>query len=353
VGSTRIWKSSTRLADGREIIYYDETPDSGRAGFADTRHLPPAATAPQPDLVMDWLVHEWVLMSPARQHRTLLPGDDQCPLCPSAPGHATEIPAPSYDVAVFENRFPALPRGKGRCEVICYSDEHDASFATLSERRARTILHAWIDRTAVLSELPDVWHVYCFENRGEQIGASLQHPHGQVYALPFVAPHVLRICDTIEKYAQWEGGDLLEDQIRAAEAAESLIVARNEHWLACVPAAARWPYQVRIYALPRVPDLPSLSEAQRDAFGSLYLAVLRALDRIFGSPLPYLADWQQCPPRHISRDARATFALHLDVMSPQRAAGRLKYLASTEVGAGVWSNDVLPENAARTIREAM
>lgn len=302
---------------------------------------------------MDWLAGEWVLISPARQDRTLLPAGEQCPLCPSGPGRATEIPAPGYDVAVFENRFPALPRGKGRCEVICYADEHEASFATLSEQRARTVLAAWIDRTAVLSELPDVWHVYCFENRGEQIGVSLHHPHGQVYALPFVSPRVVRLCDSIDSYAQRDGGDLFADQIAAAAGADDLIVARNEHWLACVPAAARWPYQVRIYALPRVPDLPSLSDAQRDAFGLLYLAVLRALDAVFGSPLPYIAAWQQCPPGHVSRDARARFALHLDVMSPQRAAGRLKYLAGTESGAGVWSNDVLPEFAARTIREAI
>ena len=128
------------------------------------------------------------MIAAARQDRTFLPPADQCPLDPSAPGRPTEIPADSYDVVVFENRFPSLREPLGRCEVVCFTSDHDASFAQLTPRRVRTVLEAWVDRTQALSALPETRQVYCFENRGEEIGVTLHHPHGQIYAFPFVTP---------------------------------------------------------------------------------------------------------------------------------------------------------------------
>lgn len=352
-----IWKSSTRLSDGREILYYDETPGTGRADVADTRGLPaPSPDAAGPGLRWDALAGEWVLVAAARQGRTLLPSAADCPLCPSAPGRATEIPADDYDVVVFQNRFPALPPGQGRCEVICYTADHKSSFAALSPRRARTVMAAWADRTAVLGALPAVRQVYCFENRGEQIGVSLHHPHGQVYALPFITPRTAQMLAQASRHERQHGGNLFDDLVAAEIAAGTRIVAANEHWTAFVPEAARWPYEVRFFPRRRVPDLPALDDAQQDAFGPLYLSVLRGLDRLFGpaEPLPYIAAWHQAPPeRAAAAGDRSRFAAHLQVFSVQRAPGRLKYLAGTESGMGVWSNDVEPEQAARMIREAM
>ena len=195
-----IWKSSARLADGREIIYFDEAPGSGRAQVPDTRPLPPRAPGPSlPTGRHDWgirwdaLAGEWVVIAAARQDRTFLPPPDQCPLDPSGPGHLTEIPAASYDVAVFENRFPSLAEPLGRCEVVCFTSDHSSSFAALPPRRVRTVLEAWVDRTRALSARPGTRQVYCFENRGEEIGVTLHHPHGQIYAFPFVAPRLDRM----------------------------------------------------------------------------------------------------------------------------------------------------------------
>jgi UDPglucose--hexose-1-phosphate uridylyltransferase len=248
---------------------------------------------------------------------------------------------------VFENRFPSLSEPLGRCEVVCFTSDHDSSFARLTPRRVRTVFEAWVDRTEVLSALPGTEQVYCFENRGEEIGVTLHHPHGQIYAFPFVTPRTERMVEQARGY----GGDNLFDDLVAAELRAGVrIVTRNEHWIAFVPEAARWPYEVRIFPAARVPDLPATSEAARDAFGPLYLDVLRRFDALFGQPAPYIAGWHQAPVR--DEATRRQFAAHLQVLSVRRAAGKLKYLAGTESGMGVWINDIVPEEAAERLREA-
>ena len=354
MGTPIIWKTSARLADGREIIYFDESPGLGRALVPDTRPLSPAPPGPplpvgRPEQGIRWdaLAGEWVVIAAARQDRTFLPPADQCPLDPSGPGRPTEIPAGSYDVVVFENRFPSLREPLGRCEVVCFTSGHDSSFAQLTPARVRTVLEAWADRTAVLSELPGTEQVYCFENRGEEIGVTLHHPHGQIYAFPFVTP---RTGQMVAQALAYRGGNLFDDLVAAELRAGTRIVTRNEHWVAFVPEAARWPYEVRIFPAARVPDLPALGEDAREAFGPLYLDVLRRFDALFGRPAPYIAAWHQAPAR--DEAARGTFAAHLQVLSVRRAAGKLKYLAGTESGMGVWINDIVPEEAAERLREA-
>jgi UDPglucose--hexose-1-phosphate uridylyltransferase len=231
--------------------------------------------------------------------------------------------------------------------VVCFTSDHGTSFAQLSPRRVRTVLEAWADRTEALNARPEIAQVYCFENRGEEIGVTLTHPHGQIYAFGFVAPRLARMLAQARGYP---GGNLFDDLVAAEVQAGTRIVARNEHWVAFVPEAARWPYEVRIFPAARVPDLPALDEAARAAFGPLYLDVLRRFDALFGPPAPYIAAWHQAPARDES--ARRVFAAHLQVLSIRRAPGKLKYLAGTESGMGVWINDVVPEQAARRLREA-
>jgi UDPglucose--hexose-1-phosphate uridylyltransferase len=263
------------------------------------------------------------------------------------PGHPSEIPASSYDVAVFENRFPSLAEPLGRCEVVCFTSSHSSSFAALPPRRVRTVLEAWIDRTTALAALPGTKQVYCFENRGEEIGVTLHHPHGQIYAFPFVAPRLERM---VAQAARYEGGNLFDDMVAAELAFEARVVTRNSHWVAFVPEAARWPYEVRLFPADRVPDLPALGEEARAAFGPLYLDVLRRFDALFDQPAPYIAAWFQAPVG--DQAARDRFAAHLQVLSVRRAAGKLKYLAGTESGMGEWINDIVPEEAAQRLREA-
>jgi UDPglucose--hexose-1-phosphate uridylyltransferase len=347
----RVWKDAGRLADGREIIYFDEAPGLGRAQIADPRDLT-AGGQPAAGAGMRWdpLLGEWVLLAAQRQDRTFLPAAQDCPLCPSRPGHPTEIPAPDYDVVVFENRFPALRRPAGRCEVVCFTADHDASFASLTPRRVATVLAAWTDRTAVLGAMDQVAQVYCFENRGEEIGVTLAHPHGQVYAFPFVTPRTARMLSQASAWRAGHGGNLFDDLVGAELSDRTRTISQNEHWLAFVPLAARWPFEVLIFPTRRVPDLVAIGTAARDAFCLIYLDILGRLDALFGRPMPYIAAWHQAP--GTDPVARAEFGLHLQLLTIRRAADRLKYLAGTESGMGVWINDVLPEEAARMLREA-
>jgi UDPglucose--hexose-1-phosphate uridylyltransferase len=142
---------------------------------------------------------------------------------------------------------------------------------------------------------------------------------------------------------------LFDDVVAAELSAATRVVARNEDWTAFVPSFARWPYEVHIFPAARVPDIAALSARARASFGPLYLDVLRRFDGLFGRPAPYIAAWHQAP---VSDPlARAEFALHLQVLSIRRAPGKLKYLAGTESGMGVWINDITPEAAAQRLRE--
>ena len=351
------------LADGRELLYYDERDGADRSAM-DERELPPPP--PASEVRYDPVLDEWVAIATHRQGRTFLPPTNECPLCPSRPGHLTEIPAADYDVVVFENRFPSFSerfageltwhnydlvpvrRGAGRCEVVCFTADHSSWFGALSEERVRTVLEVWADRTAVLSALPDVEQVFCFENRGEEIGVTLHHPHGQIYAYPFVTPRTQRMLASARRHTERTGRNLFADLLAAERAAGLRIVAANEHWTAYVPAAARWPYEIHVCPHRQVPDLPALTNAERDAFSPLYLNVLRRLDGLFGGSMPYIAAWHQAPvhvDRHLSY-------LHLQLFSVRRAPGKLKYLAGSESAMGVFINDVRPEDAAHLLRQS-
>lgn len=359
-------KTRARLADGREIVYFDETDDANRV-LVDVRDLPETTT--RSEIRYDALLDESVVIASHRQGRTHLPPSDQCPLCSSTETRKTEIPSSSYDVVVFENRFPSFATsvaevaastvtsgdtdlfarkpGYGRCEVVCFTSDHDSSFSRLTPSRVRTVVEAWVDRTIALSDLPHVEQVFCFENRGEEIGVTLNHPHGQIYGYPFVTPRTRLMLNNARRYRGRTRRNLFADVLAAEQADRSRIVSHGEHWTAFVPAAARWPMEVHLYPNRQVPDLPALSDEERDEFAEIYLDVLHRLDALYDSPMPYIAAWHQAPVR-IDRDLAY---LHLEVFSIRRAAGKLKYLAGSESGMGAFINDVMPEHAAALLRD--
>ncbi|MFG2223951.1 galactose-1-phosphate uridylyltransferase [Streptomyces sp. NPDC048644] len=351
-------KTTTRLADGRELIYYDSRDDTARTA-TDRRPLDPVSTASE--IRHDRLLGDAVAIASHRQGRTYHPPADQCPLCPTREGRLTEIPEADYDVAVFENRFPSLAGDSGRCEVVCFTPDHDASFADLTPAQAALVLDAWTDRTAALSQLPQVAQVFCFENRGAEIGVTLGHPHGQIYAYPFTTPRTERMLTSLAAHREATGGRNLFDDVLADErAAGRRIVLEGDHWTAFVPYAAHWPYEVHLYPRRRVPDLTALDDAARTEFPQIYLELLRRFDRIFdegdgrgprtpdAARTPYIAAWHQAPVRAADR---AEFALHLELFTIRRTPGKLKFLAGSESGMNVFINDVPPEAAAERLRE--
>ncbi|MEU9519363.1 galactose-1-phosphate uridylyltransferase [Streptomyces sp. NPDC048224] len=347
-------KTSTRLADGRELIYYDLRDDTVRDAV-DRRPLERTVTTSE--VRRDPLLGDSVAVASHRQGRTYHPPADQCPLCPSDGERLSEIPDSSYDVVVFENRFPSLAGDSGRCEVVCFTSDHDASFADLSEEQARLVLDAWTDRTSELSHLPSVDQVFCFENRGAEIGVTLGHPHGQIYAYPFTTPRTALMLRSLAAHKDATGGENLFDSVVAEELAGDRVVLEGEHWVAFVPYAAHWPYEVHLYPKRRVPDLLGLDEAARTEFPKVYLELLRRFDRIFGAgepPTPYIAAWHQAPFGQLEEFdgvTRDDFALHLELFTIRRTSGKLKFLAGSESGMNVFINDVPPERAAERLRE--
>lgn len=347
-------KTSTRLADGRELIYYDLRDDAVR-GAVDRRPLEPTVTTSE--IRHDDLLGDAVAIASHRQGRTYHPPADECPLCPSQGERLSEIPDSSYDVVVFENRFPSLAGDSGRCEVVCFTPDHHASFADLSEEQARLVLDAWTDRTSELSHLPSVEQVFCFENRGAEIGVTLGHPHGQIYAYPFTTPRTALMLRQVASHKEASGGENLFDAVLERELAGERVVLEGEHWVAFVPYAAHWPYEVHLYPKRRVPDLLALEEGARTEFPQVYLELLRRFDRIFGDgepPTPYIAAWHQAPFGRLAEfDGvnRDDYALHLELFTIRRTSGKLKYLAGSESGMSVFINDVPPERAAERLRE--
>ncbi|PRW64267.1 galactose-1-phosphate uridylyltransferase [Actinopolyspora mortivallis] len=358
-------RTTRRLADGREIIYFDADPASPPRRAEDLRELSPQPGPPE--MRRDPLTGEWVAMAAHRQDRTHRPPADLCPLCPSAPGRLSEIPESDYEVVVFENRFPSFTRfpgsgtpepstdgpgpverapARGRCEVVCFTSEHSGSFAGLSSEQARTVVDAWADRTAELAESPGVEQVFCFENRGEEIGVTLHHPHGQIYGYPFVTPKTDQYLRTAREYERRHGGNVFGDMLAAERASGERVIRESTHWTVFVPPAARWPVQVMLAPRRHVPDLAGLTDEERDDFAVVYLDVLRVLDRLYDTPMPYIASWQQAP----VRTGRELCWLHLDLFSVRRSADKLKYLAGSESGMGVWINDVTPERMAEWLR---
>jgi UDPglucose--hexose-1-phosphate uridylyltransferase len=352
-------KLVARLADGREIIYFDETADAERV-LEDPRDLP--TVEPLSEVRYDALRDEWVGIAGHRQTRTYHPPAEACPLCPSTPANPSEIPSPDYDVVVFENRFPSFAgpeptaqtaepfesgKGSGRCEVVCFTSDHTATFAALTPHRVSTVLAAWIDRTEALSALPSVQQVFCFENRGVEIGVTLAHPHGQIYGYPFVTPRTAATLRAVAAYREAHGRNLFADVLAGELAAGSRIVAQNEHWVAFVPFAAHYPIEVHLYPRTRVPDLPSLDEAQRAALPEIYLEVLHRMEGVFADTFPAISAWHQAPV-HIGRD---DFWLHLEIFSIRRAVGKLKFLAGSESAMDAFVNDITPEAQAARLRD--
>jgi UDPglucose--hexose-1-phosphate uridylyltransferase len=357
-------RSRSQLADGREIFYYDREPGADRDARDQRTDLAPTATSSQ----MRWnpLFRDYSVIADHRQTRTYRPPADLCPLDPTSDSKLTEIPAADYEVAVFENRFPSFALssvdsvplldeppfrsgpGAGRCEVVCFTSEHRGSFSQLSPEHARTVIDAWADRTSALNAIESIEYVFCFENRGEEIGVTLSHPHGQIYGYPFVPPRFYRVGESLhlhrERFDACLQCELLAEELKA----ETRIVSASEHWVSHVPFAARWPYEVRIVPRDHVPDLAALCDEQRDDLAVMYLDVLRRFDRLFDTPTPYIAGWQQAPAR---RD-RDNWHLAAEIFTIRRAPGKLKYLAGSESGAAVWINDVAPEDAAERLRNA-
>lgn len=353
------------LADGREQLYFS-LPGHTPAPVPDRRPLPPRGDR-QSELRFDRQTGQWVVIAALRQDRTYLPAADQCPLCPGATGETSEVPAPDYDVVVFENRFPSLSGGgdftlpdvassgagfvrapgHGRCEVICFSSDHSGAFSELPLPHARLVVSAWRHRTADLLSRNGIEQVFCFENRGEAIGVTLNHPHGQIYGYPYLTPRTEQMLRVAGEHRARNGTNLFADLLAREHAEGARIVARTDSFTAFVPFAARWPVEVHIYPNRFAHSLLDLDDAELDEFTRIYRDILQRFDRLYPTELPYISALHQY--RDSERQREGYF--HVELMSVRRSENKLKYLAGSESAMDAFISDVMPESVAQRLRE--
>lgn len=362
---TEIAKHQAHLADGRDLFYFDDIGSQLPASRKpDSRELPGRPAVAQ--MRLDSLTGEWVSVAAHRHGRAHLPPANQCPLCPSNSENLSELPD-VFDVAVFENKSPSfgpdllsaanpeyasvpnLELGSvrdsvGRCEVVVFSPEHLGSLGAMPTNRVRTVIEALADRTDHLQTLPGVVQVFPFENRGQDIGVTLHHPHGQIYAYPFVTPRTNKLLDSINKY----GNDLFADTLKFEQGSARELI-KSDNFTAYVPFAGRWPIEIHLLPHRQVQHLAQLSSDEKDELSEIYRRLLHGLDEIYETPTPYISAWHQAP----LVDGGENVRLQLQITSPRRAADKLKYLAGSESAMGAFIADFPPETTAAQLREVL
>jgi UDPglucose--hexose-1-phosphate uridylyltransferase len=347
-------------ADGRYLYFYAFDRPPPQPG-------PDALAREGERLELRWnpLLGEHVIVSTVRQERTFLPPPEYCPLCPTRGEFPTELPARDYEIAVFENRFPSFrpdapdvaggsplerrERAAGACEVVVYAPEHDATLASLSPAQLRRLVDVWADRYADLSVRGDVRTAFIFENRGKEIGVTLTHPHGQIYAFPFVPPRIAREREQATAHGASTGRCLLCDVVASEVAQRERVVAEAEGFVAYVPFAARMPYEVHVAAREHRASLLDLRDGERDGLAQILQWVQASYDALWGFAMPYTMSMHQAP---VAGAAEPGDHLHVEFLPPYRSRDRLKYLAGVETGAGTFINDTAPEEKAAELREA-
>jgi UDPglucose--hexose-1-phosphate uridylyltransferase len=356
-------KRALTKPDGRALYLYSHRPipEGIQATSPDATPIP--ASGVKTHLRWHPLRGEWVAYASYRQNRTFLPPPEYNPLAPATdPAHPTEVPAGDWEVAVFENRFPTLSAhaevppppaivptqpGRGACEVVVFTQNPASSLGMLPLERIELILEVWADRYRELGARPDVEYVFPFENRGVEVGVTLHHPHGQIYAYPFIPPIPARELAQQRAHLDAHGSGLLEDLMRDEVEDGRRLLWTGERVLAWMPACARYSYEVWI--APRRPagSVADLDAAERADFARALKTVLLKYDGLWSKPFPYILAFHQAPTDgHPHPEAH----LHVEIYPAYRMPGRLKYLAGSEIGAGVFTADTLPEEKAAELQ---
>ena len=291
-----------------------------------------------------------------------MPPPEYNPLSPTKdPQFPTELPEGNYDIAVFDNRFPSLlhtatdaPKtivdtlpANGACEVVVFAQDSQASLSSLPLDHLELLLQVWGDRTRVISEHPHIQYVLPFENKGVEVGVTLHHPHGQIYAYPFVPPVPARMGDCQLAYYQQHQRGLLQDLIQKEIEDKQRLLYQDKWAIAFVPVCARYPYEVWIAPIQPVASFSLLTPEQRSSLARALKTVTLKYDGLWNRSFPYLMAWFQAP---VNSGLHPEWHLHAEIYPPYRTPDRLKYLAGTELAAGMFANDALPEAKAKELQ---
>jgi UDPglucose--hexose-1-phosphate uridylyltransferase len=355
-----LYRQELTKTDGRSLTLYGRKPVSA-SGDAPSPNREPLEANPH----LRWhpLRGEWVAYASYRQGRTFMPPPEYNPLAPTTdPENPTELPQGAYDVAVFDNRFPSLSLaahtppesivdtmpGLGKCEVVVFTRDSATSLAALPLDHLELLMEVWGDRTRILGETSRIRYVLPFENKGVEVGVTLHHPHGQIYAYPFVPPVPERMNLLELSHYREHGEPLLEGLIAAEVTSGERLLYRGEHAVAFVPAWARYPYEVWVAPIRAVEGFQALEPEARADLARALKTVLLKYDGLWKRPFPYLMAWYQAP---VDGAPHPESHLQAEFFPPYRSSDRLKYLAGTELAAGMFANDALPEEKARELRD--
>lgn len=354
-----MYKVELDKPDGRKLHLYSRRPIA--PGIRAT--APPGGRpAANPHLRWHPLRGEWVGYAGHRQGRTFLPPPEWNPLLPSAdPQNPTELPAGDYDVAVFENLFPTLTLdshdapssivatqpARGTCEVVVFTRDPGASLATLPLDHLELVLEVWGERTTALGQHPDIHYVMPFENRGIEVGVTLHHPHGQIYAYPVVPATAARELAEQTAHLARHGRGLFADHMAAELTDGRRTLWVGPHAAAFMPACARYAYEVWLAPLRAAGRLDELAPEERADLARALKTVLLKYDGLWARPFPYVMVVHQAPTDGLPHPEAH---VHIELYPAYRMRDRLKYLAGSELGAGFFTADTLPEDKARELQ---
>jgi UDPglucose--hexose-1-phosphate uridylyltransferase len=306
---------------------------------------------------------EWITYAAYRQDRTFLPPPEYNPFAVTRSAeNPTEVPQGDWDVAVFDNRFPSLDLAAseapqlivptrpavGKCEVVVFAQDPLASLAGLPLDHIELLIDVWAARTASLAKHPDIAYVLPFENKGAEVGVTLHHPHGQIYAYPVIPPVPARMQEAALAHYQTHRRGVLQDLIRDEMREGARMIYEGDAAVAFVPVCARYPYEVWVATVAPVATFMDLAEAQKRDLARALKTVLMKYDGLWSRPFPYLMAWYQAP---VDGAAHPEWHLHAQFYPPYRTPTKLKYLAGTELAAGLYAMDALPEDKARELQQ--
>lgn len=338
-----MFKETLKKPDGRSLYLYANHPID--PGIKATNPMNDGAK-PNPHMRWHPLRKEWVIYASHRQNRTFLPPKDYSPLKVTTDDkNPTEMPQGNYQVAVFENLFPSLTissEAKGVCEVVVFTKDPEGSLGDLPLSHVKLVLEVLGERTKEIGKIPEIKYVMPFENRGVEMGVTLHHPHGQIYAYSFVPPVQKQVLESMK-----EKPGLLGEMISEELKTGTRVTFESKHAVAFIPSCARYPYETWVAPKRRVSFLHELSAEEMKDLALVLKTTLMKFDRLWDKTFPYLMTLFQAPVDGENHDYAHTF---FQFYPPYRTRDRLKFLAGTELGAGIFVNDSLPEEKAQELK---
>lgn len=306
------------------------------------------------------LTKDWIMIASHRQNRPQMP-KDWCPFCPSSGN------VPDYEVLEYDNDFPALSQNPpepddvandffqtrpcyGKCEVILYSPGHTVTLPELSDSHMKKLMDLWCERFSLMQADEKIKYVFPFENRGDVVGVTMPHPHGQMYGYSFIPKKLELETQSAREYYEEKNACIFCDMLKNELEAEQRIIFKNEHFTVFLPFYCEYPYGVYIMSNRHTPYMTDLTEEEKTCLGLTIRDTVGMLDSLFDYRFPYMMCMHNAPVN--SGDYSKDFHFHIEFFPPMRSAEKQKFNASSETGAWAHCNPTCPEETSKELRAA-